>query len=179
MFAPAQTLHDVMQQMAGTDLVVATRYHNVVCSLRVGKPTISIGYAEKNDVLLAEMGLGEYCQQIEGLDVDLLKAQILRLISELPALEERVRQAGARFQRSLREQEDLASVLDLRRPDLGASHRLPGRDHRGRRHLGQVMGRTGRIWLERWRPHRDSNPGYRLERATTWTFTNTHAQDLP
>ncbi len=111
MFAPAQTLHDVMQQMADTDLVVATRYHNVVCALRVGKPTISIGYAEKNDALLAEMGLAEYCQSIERLDVGLLETQTLRLISERSALEDRIRQAGARFQRSLRDQEDLLASL--------------------------------------------------------------------
>ena len=40
LFQSAQTLHDVMQQMADTDLVVATRYHNVVCALRMGRPTI-------------------------------------------------------------------------------------------------------------------------------------------
>ena len=77
LFAPAHTLHDVMHQLADTDLVVATRYHNVVCALRMGKPTISVGYAEKNDVLLTEMGLGDYCQHIERLDVELLKAQTI------------------------------------------------------------------------------------------------------
>ena len=84
-FAPAQTLHDVMQQIADTDLVVATRYHNVVCALRMGRPTISIGYSEKNDDLLAEMGLADYCQNIERLDVLLLESQTLRLIAERAA----------------------------------------------------------------------------------------------
>jgi polysaccharide pyruvyl transferase WcaK-like protein len=111
LFAPAHTLHDVMQQMADTDLVVATRYHNVVCALRVGKPTISIGYAAKNDALLAEMGLGEYCQHIERLDVDLLQAQTMRMISDRPALEDQVGQAGARFESRLREQENLLASL--------------------------------------------------------------------
>lgn len=110
-FAPAQTLHDVMQQMADTDLVVATRYHNVVCALRVGKPTISIGYSSKNDALLAEMGLADYCQKIERLDVAVLEAQTLRMIAERPAIEDRVRQAGGRFQSRLREQEDLLASL--------------------------------------------------------------------
>jgi polysaccharide pyruvyl transferase WcaK-like protein len=110
-FTPAETLHDVMQQIADTDLVVATRYHNVVCALRVGKATISIGYAKKNDVLLAEMGLADYCQDIERLDVTRLEIQTLRLIAERPALEGRIRQAGARFQNSLREQEDLIASL--------------------------------------------------------------------
>ncbi len=118
LFTPAQTLHDVMQQIADTDLVVATRYHNVVCALRVGKPTISIGYAQKNDVLLAEMGLAGYCQDIERLDVARLETQILRLISERPALEGRIRQAGARFQSRLREQEDLLASLIFGDPSL-------------------------------------------------------------
>jgi len=110
-FAPAQTLHDVMQQMADTDLVVATRYHNVVCALRMGKPTISVGYAVKNDALLAQMGLADYCQSIERLDVALLETQTTRLIAERSALEARIRRAAARFDGSLREQEDLLACL--------------------------------------------------------------------
>jgi polysaccharide pyruvyl transferase WcaK-like protein len=110
-FEEAHTLHDVMRQIADTDVVVATRYHNVVCALRVGKPTISIGYAKKNDALLAEMGLADYCQNIEELDVAILETQTLRLIAERPALEDRVREAGARFQSRLREQEGLLASM--------------------------------------------------------------------
>ncbi|HEX5796719.1 MAG TPA: polysaccharide pyruvyl transferase family protein [Geminicoccaceae bacterium] len=97
--------------MADTDLVVATRYHNVVCALRMGKPTISIGYSVKNDALLATIGLADCCQSIERLDVALLETQTLRLISERPALEARIRRAGARFESGLREQEDLLASL--------------------------------------------------------------------
>ena len=57
-FETMSSLHDLMRQIAATDVVVATRYHNVVCALKLGKPTVSVGYAEKNDVLMAEMGLG-------------------------------------------------------------------------------------------------------------------------
>ncbi len=110
-FTPAQTLHDVMQQMADTDLVVATRYHNVVCALRIGKPTISIGYAEKNDALLAEMGLADYCQSIEQLDVAQLETQTMQMISDRYALEDQVLRAGTRFESRLREQEDLLAAL--------------------------------------------------------------------
>jgi polysaccharide pyruvyl transferase WcaK-like protein len=97
--------------MADTDLVVATRYHNVVCALRMGRPTISIGYSVKNDALLAGMGLADCCQSIERLDVALLETQTLRLIAERPALEARIRRAVARFEGSLREQEDLLASL--------------------------------------------------------------------
>ena len=110
-FEPAQTLHEVMQQMMDTDLVVATRYHNIVCALRIGKPTISIGYAEKNDALLAEMGLHDFCQQIERLDIELLKAQTTRLLSQRAAVERRIREVQARFESRLSEQEDLLCSL--------------------------------------------------------------------
>src|SRR5262249_12649009 len=70
-----RSLHDLMHQISTVDAVVATRFHNVLCALKVGKPTISLGYARKNDVLMEAMGLGEFCQHIEQLDVDLLIQQ--------------------------------------------------------------------------------------------------------
>jgi polysaccharide pyruvyl transferase WcaK-like protein len=111
LFAPARTLHDIMQQMADTDLVVATRYHNVVCALRMDKPTISIGYAEKNDALLAQMGLSDFCQHIEHLNVNLLKTQTARLISARAAFEIRIREIRTQFESKLREQEELLASL--------------------------------------------------------------------
>jgi polysaccharide pyruvyl transferase WcaK-like protein len=110
-FACAHTLHDVMRQMADTDVVVATRYHNVICALKMGKPTISIGYQEKNDVLLAEMGLAEFCQHIERLDVELLKTQTMRLLSDRAAFEHKICEVREHFKSKLREQESLLTPL--------------------------------------------------------------------
>ena len=66
---PARSLRDVMQQMSRTDLIVATRFHNIVCALKLGIPAISLGYSKKNDVLMAEMGLAAFCQHIEQFDL--------------------------------------------------------------------------------------------------------------
>jgi polysaccharide pyruvyl transferase WcaK-like protein len=79
--AAVSTLDDLLQAMAEVDTVVATRYHNVVSALKLGKPTISLGYAAKNDVLMATMGLGEYCQQAATIDLDRLIDQFTRLES--------------------------------------------------------------------------------------------------
>jgi polysaccharide pyruvyl transferase WcaK-like protein len=73
------TLDQLMRAMAQVDTVVATRYHNVVCALKLGKPTVSIGYADKNDVLMATMGLGDYCQRARAIDVDLLVEQLTEI----------------------------------------------------------------------------------------------------
>lgn len=73
--APVSSLTELMEQIARVDTVVATRYHNVLCALKMRKPTVSVGYASKNDVLMSEMGLGEFCQSARGLDVNLLIEQ--------------------------------------------------------------------------------------------------------
>ena len=90
---PPKSLDDVMEQMAALDTIVATRFHNVVCALMLSKPTVSIGYAAKNDVLMADMGLAEFCQNIRSLDVDRLMAQYTALESRRdvvgPAMDER------------------------------------------------------------------------------------------
>lgn len=114
-FTPAHTLNDVLQQMTDIDIAVATRFHNVVCALKMGKPTISIGYAPKNDVLLAEMGLEGFCQHIDRLDVEMLKSQTTQLLQNRAAFERKVRSVCAEFDAALREQEDLIGALISKR----------------------------------------------------------------
>jgi polysaccharide pyruvyl transferase WcaK-like protein len=69
---PAASLQDIMRQMSMTDIVVTTRYHNVVCALKLARPTISLGYSKKNDYLMAEAGQSAYCHHVEDFDVDAL-----------------------------------------------------------------------------------------------------------
>ena len=110
-FEHAGTLHELMQQIADTDIVVATRYHNIVCALRMCRPTISIGYAQKNDALLAQVGLSGWCQHIERLDVELLKVQLARMLAERSTVEGRIRQRIREFERRLQDQESILSRL--------------------------------------------------------------------
>ncbi|MQA79608.1 MAG: hypothetical protein GEV10_14205 [Streptosporangiales bacterium] len=77
---PPSSLGELMEAMSDVDVVVASRYHNVLCALKLGKPTISISYAEKNDVLMAQFGLGDYCQPLRDLDLDRLTAQFTSLV---------------------------------------------------------------------------------------------------
>ena len=99
------SLHDLMRQIAATDIIVATRYHNIVCALKLGKPTVSIGYAEKNDVLMAEMGLGSFCQHIERLDVRRLTEQFTRLAANRRTYERSIRDANLIYQEMLKQQD--------------------------------------------------------------------------
>jgi polysaccharide pyruvyl transferase WcaK-like protein len=118
LFDPAHSLHDLMRQIARTDVVVATRFHNVVCALKLGRPTISIGYADKNDVLMAEMGLGRFCQHVERLDLDLLIDQFTELLADRPRYERSLSHMNRAYRERLCEQELflVARVLQGRRP---------------------------------------------------------------
>jgi len=80
--ATTSTMDDLLRRMARVDVVVASRYHNVLAAVKLGKPTVALGYAAKSDALMAEMGLGEFCQSIRDLDVE-------RLVKQFTALEER------------------------------------------------------------------------------------------
>jgi polysaccharide pyruvyl transferase WcaK-like protein len=109
---PMRSLHDLMRQMAETDVIVATRYHNIVCALRLGKPLVSLGYAEKNDVLMTEMGVGRFCQHVERFDLDLLIEQFTQLVVERQRYEDAIRRANLSYQERLERQDSiLASRL--------------------------------------------------------------------
>jgi polysaccharide pyruvyl transferase WcaK-like protein len=89
---PVSSFAQLTRAMAPVGIVVATRYHNVICALKLCKPALSIGYAAKNDVLMADMGLSEFCQSARSLDVS-------RLIEQFTELERR----SAQLQRTMRQ----------------------------------------------------------------------------
>jgi polysaccharide pyruvyl transferase WcaK-like protein len=77
--ATVSSYADVMQVLLPVNTVVAIRYHNILCALKLSKPTISIGYSPKHDVLMADMGLAEFCHDVNTLDID----QLIKMYSEL------------------------------------------------------------------------------------------------
>ncbi len=108
-----QSLHDVMGELARVDIAVVSRYHNLVCALKMGRPAISLGYAQKNDELMAAFGLQPFCQHIERFDVGVLKAQVRSVLGNLDALADRVHEVNRDVQRQLGEQQDLLRVRFL------------------------------------------------------------------
>ncbi|MFC8194259.1 polysaccharide pyruvyl transferase family protein [Streptomyces sp. NPDC057298] len=76
----ATSLADLMKETAAADTVVATRYHNLVCALKAGTPTLALSYAAKSDALMAQMGLDAYCHPAREVDAD-------RLLEQFRALE--------------------------------------------------------------------------------------------
>lgn len=89
----AHSQHDVMRQMADSDIVVSSRFHNLVFALMLGKLTISTGYAEYHTELMADMGMGAFCQHSESIKVESLIGQFTELISNRSHYEAIIRDA--------------------------------------------------------------------------------------
>jgi polysaccharide pyruvyl transferase WcaK-like protein len=97
---------DLLEEMAVAGVVVATRYHNVVSALSLAKPTISIGYSTKHDVVMADMGLAEFCQSVRALDVERLKEQFLELERRAPEVRQNLATRSEAHRHLLGEQFD-------------------------------------------------------------------------
>lgn len=104
--ARTRTFRDVLEQIGQTDVVVATRFHNVLLSIMLNRPTISIGYSDKNDALMADFGLGHYCHGLENLDVEAVRRQIDQLVRRPDEATAGLKQAISTARQSLDAQYD-------------------------------------------------------------------------
>jgi polysaccharide pyruvyl transferase WcaK-like protein len=67
---PICSVDDLLSEIAKTDIVVATRFHNVLLSLICIKPVISVAFHHKCKSLMAVMGLSQYCVDIDDLTTE-------------------------------------------------------------------------------------------------------------
>lgn len=107
------TYPELIRAMAPVGTVVAIRYHNVMCALKLCKPTISLGYSRKFISLMADMGLAEFHQFADSLDADRLIEQFKELVSRHAQLQEKMADRNAAHARSLEEQFARLSALLL------------------------------------------------------------------
>lgn len=110
--APASTFAEVMQALQPARVVIAIRYHNILCALKLSKPTISISYSPKHDVLMDDMGLSGFCQPVDDLDVHTLVDQLIDLESRQAELQSSMLRRNETKSRLLTRQfAELSSVL--------------------------------------------------------------------
>lgn len=109
--APAASYAELMQAMAPCGIVVATRYHNVMCALKLCKPTISLGYSRKFVALMASMGLAEFALSANSPDVDQLIALFKETENRQAELRQQLAERNAANRQSLDDQFAVLSAL--------------------------------------------------------------------
>ncbi len=104
---PTTTVDQLLAQLADTDMVVGTRFHNVLWSLLFNRPVIAISFHHKCTSLMSYMGLEEYCQNIN----DVRSEWLIERFGDLERNAERVKATMAErvseFRSRLDEQYDL------------------------------------------------------------------------
>jgi polysaccharide pyruvyl transferase WcaK-like protein len=101
---PVVTVDDLLAQIAQTDIVVASRFHNVLSALMVGVPVISLGYHDKNTNLMSAVGLEKYCQHIERFTFEKLVEQFESYAAEREQAIQRMHEKKEEYWRLLDEQ---------------------------------------------------------------------------
>jgi polysaccharide pyruvyl transferase WcaK-like protein len=122
---PVSSIDELMRQIASVDTVVASRFHNVLCALKLAEPTLSVGYAAKFGVLMEEIGLAEFCQSAHSVDVDRLIEQFTELESRSTQLQQMIMERTAANLRLLNHQFATLSALLFRSAepkDAAAGH---------------------------------------------------------
>ncbi|MEV3869667.1 polysaccharide pyruvyl transferase family protein [Streptomyces sp. NPDC049906] len=102
--AEAGSLADLMKEAAAADAVVATRYHNLICALKVGTPTLALSYAAKSDALMARMGLDAHRHPAREVDADRLLEQFRSLEAAAVQLRKTLTERNRLVARSLDQQ---------------------------------------------------------------------------
>jgi polysaccharide pyruvyl transferase WcaK-like protein len=94
---PALSVAQLLCQIAETDIVVATRFHNVLLALLLNKPVIAISFHHKCASLMRQIGLEKYCHDINHMNACRLIEQfedVERNVEKLkPVIRQRVDQS--------------------------------------------------------------------------------------
>jgi polysaccharide pyruvyl transferase WcaK-like protein len=101
---PVSTVDQLLSQLAETDIVVATRFHNVLFALILDKPVISISFHDKCVSLLDQMGLSEYLHDINYMDAERMIEQFLDIEKNVHKLKCVIKQKTESFRGALTEQ---------------------------------------------------------------------------
>lgn len=101
---PVASAQDLLSQLAATDFVVGTRFHNVLLALLLNKPSIAISFHHKCSSLMSQMGLSEYCQDIMQLSADRLIEQFCQIEENAESLRNMIGEKVADCRKALDEQ---------------------------------------------------------------------------
>jgi polysaccharide pyruvyl transferase WcaK-like protein len=74
---------DLLRVIADVDVVVASRYHNVILSLLLGRPAIAISYHFKFAALLEALAMQEYCIELADVKASALTQRFTALTIDL------------------------------------------------------------------------------------------------
>ena len=101
---PICSVEDLLTQLVATDIVVATRFHNLLLALLCNKPVVSISFHHKCRSLMNVMGLSKYCLDINDLTADKLIEQFCDLETNANKIKSIIKEKVIKLRTALDEQ---------------------------------------------------------------------------
>lgn len=106
------TVKDLLQQLATADFVVASRLHGVILSHVVGTPVIAVSYDPKVERVMRNLGLSDYCLNIDSFTSTSLAERFRTLESNSKAIRKLVAARTAEYRGALARQYDFIFKVD-------------------------------------------------------------------
>ena len=102
-----ETVDELMETMAGTGIVIASRFHGVLLAHVLERPVIALSYHRKVTTLMKDMGHADYCLDIKNFTVADLIEKFKALEQHRGALVDQIRAKEHEYRQALEQQYDL------------------------------------------------------------------------
>jgi polysaccharide pyruvyl transferase WcaK-like protein len=112
------TVQELLTVLRQADIVVATRFHGILLSLLMARPTVGICYYRKSRELLTEAGLASYAFDIDDFEAAALESAVKRLIDAGDAVPRSVALHTQAYRNALEDQ--YRTLFDLARQRIVA-----------------------------------------------------------
>jgi polysaccharide pyruvyl transferase WcaK-like protein len=101
---PISSIDTLLPQMAAMDYVVTARFHGVIFAHLLNIPVVAISHHPKVATLMADLGLSDYCLDIDSLEAAQLEDTFERMVANAPRIKARLAETATRYRRELNEQ---------------------------------------------------------------------------
>jgi polysaccharide pyruvyl transferase WcaK-like protein len=116
------TTEQLLRAMSFMDYVVTCRFHGVVFAHLLNKPVLALSHHPKVTTLMNDIGLADYCVDIESFDPDSISNKFALLVKNADQIKETMADVLARYRSRLAHQFD-----DLFPPSLREAREVAGR----------------------------------------------------
>jgi polysaccharide pyruvyl transferase WcaK-like protein len=103
---PILTTEALLSRLSSMDYIVTCRFHGVVFAHLMNIPVIAISHHHKVATLMTDLGLSEYCLDINTFDPELLATTFTRMVTDKEAIKARMAEKVALYKKALSSQFD-------------------------------------------------------------------------
>ncbi len=100
------SVHTLLAEMAGMDFIVTCRFHGVIFAHLMNIPVIALSHHPKVTTLMADLGLAEYCLNIDNFDSGELLATFNRMVADKERVKVRLAEKATLYRDELKRQFD-------------------------------------------------------------------------